>query len=590
MPGAIQKPAMFWVGMVAAMLIIGTPSAWALESENYGYIRTLEGYADLIESQTDSVVKLTTNHPVGVGDQLRISDGGRVETVRPDGRHLRLGENTELEFNRLAQTTDSLDDTTLILLHQGEAQLVSLRSPYESEAFRIDTANSTIYIQQQGTYLILTDGDSWTNVSVRQGQIKLVTESGSSVAQAGETIFVEGARDPRVWVEQAGQLSALERWGDELTESSRTYASQYVDPSLAYASTPLTRHGSWMKTESKYVWRPNVSRGWRPYHSGWWTRTPSGLTWGSTEPWGWLTYHYGVWNYGPSYGWVWHPGTTDTPAAVHWYWGPTHVGWIPSGYYTSDYGQHYPRFDDWTFTRHRHLGRRGAHSYLRTGEQLANQGIFEQSIPDGIIATDTRALTPDLWHQPSRAMEVLRASGDRDSLLKPGVVVRDGGDSGLSSRRSVAETWRLDSTNEAPSRIWGSDLRQRRQERRPVVGSSSSPTVLPIWQDIRTNRQNSRQTPSTRSERPGRAPSSSLTQSRSSRSPSTRSTTSRHRRPSSAQPGRHLGRSSTGSSRSGSMGSSSRSSSSGGMQSSGGSRSSSSGSSSSSGRPSRPNN
>jgi hypothetical protein len=179
---------------------------------------------------------------------------------------------------------------------------------------------------------------------------------------------------------------------------------------------------------------------------------------------------------------------------------------------------------------------------LRTGAQLSNQGTFQKAVPVGIIATDTRSLTPDLWQQPTRAMESLRNARQRSPSAQTGIVAARqdlpdlspwiarrrelpepvartmmprtmvprtmtpnvSGSTGnrprsqkvlvapqapdrrsiASDRTSMAETWRLGTVQEAPSRRWGSDLRQRRQARQPVT--------LPLWNDIQTNRQRSR--------------------------------------------------------------------------------------------------
>jgi hypothetical protein len=562
---------------VALMVLIQTP-AGALDNENYGYVRSLEGYSDLIQNGSNEIVKLTTNYPILVGDQIRLSDQARAETVLPDGSYLRLGNNTELEFRQMARSADTHGASNHLLLHQGEAQLITHADASRSEYFRFDTSNATIYLSERGRYRIFSDGASWTEVSVRLGSAEIVTESGSATVQSGETLFIQGARDPLLEIGSASQLTALEIWGDELGRSGKRYASEHVDSSLAYSSASLYRHGSWMLKESRYVWRPHVSRDWRPYHSGWWAHTPSGLTWISTEPWGWLTYHYGVWDYGPSFGWVWHPGTYYTPAAVYWYWGPTHVGWIPAGYYTSFYGHGYPHYidpyvrhdyhrysgfgyrsgghlhyrasdialrtgvhgtaggaashwNDWTFTRHHRLGYRGGHAFFKTGSELSNHGTFKQTVPEGIITTDTRALTPNLWHQPNRAMEALRAHPKpptesrpvggssrreltnldswvaRDRTLpeavnrtmqptrssmpaptptpysrvsQPGVSDQRSGGAPMTSRsadpKSIAETWRLGRPREAPARRWGSDLRERRLSRRSL-NSTSRPSL-----------------------------------------------------------------------------------------------------------------
>lgn len=79
--------------------------------------------------------------------------------------------------------------------------------------------------------------------------------------------------------------------------------------------------------------------------------------------------HYGSWDYAAGYGWVWYPGRVYAPARVHWYYGPSYVGWCLSGYYGrrhSGFGLHFGIYDwaggawshftRWTFTASIHFG------------------------------------------------------------------------------------------------------------------------------------------------------------------------------------------------------------------------------------------
>ena len=419
----------------------------AVGQESYGFVRVVEGYADLVQSSSQSVVEATNNYPILVGDQLRVSQGARLEAVLPDGSYLRLDSNTELKFGRIALSGDTDDESTLLHLLQGQVQVVIPAEAGPVDEYRIDTANATLYLQKGGTYRIFTDGDSWTEIVVRSGVAEVVTERGSAIVRTEEEAVVDGSRMPRVAIETAAAKDSLERWGDDLLFAARVpEQTRYVAPSLGYAASPLYRHGSWVQVGGRTAWRPRVSVGWRPYHSGWWVYTPSGLTWVSTEPWGWVTHHYGVWDYALGMGWVWHPGQVYSPGAVYWYWGPSYVGWIPAGYYSRFYrypfphsyrypgpryghgyghsrpgfgvhggihgwaGGHVSLWADWTFSSYQHLGYRNSHAHLRTGAQLTRQGVFKAGVPRGVITTNTRQVTPELWHRPDQVRGVLERS------------------------------------------------------------------------------------------------------------------------------------------------------------------------------------
>ena len=101
-----------------------------------------------------------------------------------------------------------------------------------------------------------------------------------------------------------------------------------VDTGVFYRE--LSPYGRWVQVEGRYVWMPQVERGWRPYTDGRWEYTRRyGWTWVSNEPFGWATYHYGRWAYSNRLGWVWVPGTQWAPAWVAWRGSEDHLAWAP---------------------------------------------------------------------------------------------------------------------------------------------------------------------------------------------------------------------------------------------------------------------
>ena len=428
---ARSTPRLSLLGMLLLGLLLAVSALSAQESTTYGFFRTVEGYADLTQGDSGTPSAVEVNFPVLTGDRLEVSPRGRIEVVLADGNYLRIDGDTELVFDRLAYSGDREDDVTLLRLIAGEIQLVLPGDTADTRDLRVDTVNATIYLEQEGSYRITTDGDSWTEVVARDGFAEVTSERGSAIVRSGERVLVEGTRWPHVSVEAAAQRDSLERWGDELLLAASERSSDYVDPSLAYEAAPLADHGRWLEVDGRRAWRPHVSIAWRPYWDGWWSYTPSGLSWVSHRPWGWLTHHYGNWHYSIGYGWIWYPGHVYSPGAVYWYWGPSHVAWIPIGYYTSYYrpyyhhfgfglrfgiygwaGGHGHYFSDWIFSPHYSFGYRYSHNYVHTGAQLTRRGVL-QEVPRGIITTDTREVTPERLRRPDEIIDSLRASRTR---------------------------------------------------------------------------------------------------------------------------------------------------------------------------------
>jgi len=244
--------------------------------------------------------------------------------------------------------------------------------------------------------------------------------------------------DRRADIREAGAFDTLERWGRQLDDE---YASadlgDYVDDNLRYQAAPLARYGAWVTINGGHYWRPRVDASWRPYWHGRWVYTPAGMTWVSSEPWGWVPYHYGSWDYVPDYGWVWQPGYVWSPAWVYWYWGPSYVGWCPTGYYTRYYGPEFGAdigfrwgvygwaggnwdlFDRWSFVSTSYFDyRAGYRQGYRDGYWDAHRDVQRFAIPidrhgrqaieRGIITTDTKPLKPSVFRDRGEVLQVLR--------------------------------------------------------------------------------------------------------------------------------------------------------------------------------------
>ena len=420
------------VGLALALFALAALPA-AAGDESYGYFRVIEGSATLMQVDGDRQ-PAEVNQPVLAGDRIWVPERSRAEVVLADRNVLRIDGGSEVTLEQLAASPDRDDPATVLRLQDGNVLLTVTTDSLGDQLPRVDTPNAAIYTQHFGTYRVTAAQGGFTELVVRRGKAEVVTDRGSQIVKADEAAFVEGERFAEIDVESAGSYDSLERWADKLEGEGRYADNDYIADDLRYQAAPLARHGSWIHHGGRPYWRPRVDVGWRPYWHGRWAYTPAGLTWVSYEPWGWVPYHYGSWDYLPGYGWAWAPGRQWAPAWVYWYWGPSYVGWCPTGYYTSFYRHRYPYFrsgvygwaggswdhySHWSFIGQDYFRgyRNGYRNGYRDGrndgwdvrrfavprDQVRRAGPLER----GVITTDTRPLTPDNWNEPRQAIRVL---------------------------------------------------------------------------------------------------------------------------------------------------------------------------------------
>jgi hypothetical protein len=461
---------------LAAVLTLLAPAIAAADFDDdlgyegrYGYLRTLEGSATLVQGGSGEREEAVVNQPVLAGDRLWVAPRSRAEVLLPDGNLLRLDGDTEVGFRRLAGSADGDDDVTVLDLVQGNVLLVVLEDSTGEDWPRVETGNASVAVLEPGVYRLTGLGDDWTAVVVRDGSVDLATGRDDVRLEAGEEARVEGARSPRAVVYAAGGEDALERWGARLDD--RLARVPDVDPSLRYEAAPLAEYGSWVDVESRRAWRPRVATDWRPYWHGRWAYSPVGLVWVSYEPWGWLPYHYGTWDYAPGYGWVWFPGTRWATSWVYWHWGSEHVAWVPVGYYTRHYrvpgfrfgvygwaGGSWDYYSNWVFCPSLRFGDRHQHRFQHDGRSWRRHS-HHREVPRGLVTTDTRGITPERWGRHEEVERVLRtrpgARGTRGELadVTPFVARRGGLDPEVRKRvvADPADTPSLAGTPLAPA-------------------------------------------------------------------------------------------------------------------------------------------
>ncbi len=392
------------------------------ERRSYSYVRSVDGRASLVSFGRGPGEEVDLHQILQRGDRVRVERGARLEIVLADRNLLRVAGGTDLALVRVAFSADGDDRATRIDLTEGEIGLTVTDRALGDELPEVRTEGAEILVREPGTFRIRASVDGVTEAVVRSGSLELVTERGSTIVRADEEAWTSSDRYRGVEVGAAGPRDALERWGEELDEGTRSAQERllHVEPELAYAAAPMADYGNWQYVDSSWYWRPRVASGWRPYWDGRWTWSPSGMTWVSNEPWGWVPYHYGTWSNLPGYGWAWCPGRVYSPAWVYWYWSRDWAGWCPTGYYSQYYGAgwssglrfglygwtggNWGLYADWNFLPTVRVCDRYGSNFRRSGIHLAR--TVGLTVPQGILTTDTRALPRDRWDRPD---ELLRA-------------------------------------------------------------------------------------------------------------------------------------------------------------------------------------
>ncbi len=237
------------LGLLALTLAAGPAAvpaaAQTADTGSYGYLRVVEGPANVIQADSGSRTEAEINQPLLAGDSLWVPAGSRLEAVLSDGNLLRIDGGTEVVLHRLAGSPDGDDASTVLELRDGNVQLVVFEDAAGAELPRIDTPNATFYVQRPGTFRLTSDQGAWSAFLVRDGSGEVVTERGSVVVRADEEAVVEGERFARAAIHPASGRDALERWAVRLDEEAERYASRGELGDLSYQGASLGRYGSW---------------------------------------------------------------------------------------------------------------------------------------------------------------------------------------------------------------------------------------------------------------------------------------------------------------------------------------------------------
>lgn len=303
----------------------------------YSYLRLVSGDAT-VNSRWNGRVDARRNMPISTGDEISVSEAGRVEVGLADGNTLHVGGGTRAEFESLSAQQGEDDEFSAIRLEEGSVVLAAI-GRNDDRIPRIDTDDATVYLSPGARARVNFDPRRGTVVIDRSGTVEVRTRTGSSRLRAGQYLSVRGDEEPDV-ARGAFSRDRFDIWAADRMDSmsdGRNASARYVDSDSAADVESLDGYGDWSysPTYQTEVWTPHVDIGWTPYGFGSWYYTPAGLTWWSNDPWGWYPFHYGNWFFEASLSrWCWAPASVYSPAWVYWAYSPGFVGWCPAGWYS----------------------------------------------------------------------------------------------------------------------------------------------------------------------------------------------------------------------------------------------------------------
>ncbi|MBK9090435.1 MAG: FecR domain-containing protein [Holophagales bacterium] len=109
-----------WVALAIAFLLPATTAA--AQREGYSYLSYVGAEVSLVSrAEDDSSARLNT--PILAEDRISTGSTSRAEVVLADGNILRIDVQTNLRFDRLANTYEAEDDRNSIFLERGAVSL-----------------------------------------------------------------------------------------------------------------------------------------------------------------------------------------------------------------------------------------------------------------------------------------------------------------------------------------------------------------------------------------------------------------------------------------------------------------------------------
>ena len=307
MTGKLSKMLVILATLVAAFLVV---SVSAESKARIVRLSDVQGSVQIDRAAGQGFEKAFQNLPVVEGAKLKTGRDGRAEVEFEDGSSLRLAQDSEAEFPKLALTDDGSKLTSIKLIsgvmyvHAGANKGDKLNISFGRES--IDLADSA--------HFRIDFADTDATLAVFKGKVRGTGPSGPFEVSEKHSATFDLVNNDSFAVNKNFDPDPNDAWDKQQTDYHDRYAkSGYSDLSspYGYGLADLNYYGNYFNCAGfGYGWQPFlVDASWSPFADGAWAWYPGfGYTWVSSYPWGWTPYRYGSWGYASGCGWMWQPG------------------------------------------------------------------------------------------------------------------------------------------------------------------------------------------------------------------------------------------------------------------------------------------
>jgi len=305
------------VALLASTFFVA--SATAESKARIVRLSNVEGSVQIERAAGEGLEKAFLNLPIVEGARIKTGSEGRAEIEFEDGSTLRLANESELSFPRLA-LGDAGQKLSTVQLVSGTAY-ANLHED-KTDQFQLNFAKESIAVPEAAHFRVTLETAS-ANVAVFKGAIKATGPTGDhEVAEKHSATIELASTDPAdkdaFVISKNSEEAPLDAWDRKQNDYHDRYAksagSGFSSP-YGYGMSDLNYYGSFMMIPGYGMgWQPYfVDASWDPFMDGGWAFYPGmGYMWVSGYPWGWMPYYYGNWTFVPGYGWVWQPGYWNT--------------------------------------------------------------------------------------------------------------------------------------------------------------------------------------------------------------------------------------------------------------------------------------
>ena len=296
------------LGVLVSCFSVG--SALAESKARIVRLSEVQGKVQIDRAAGGGYEKAFLNLPVVEGSKLKTGRDGRAEVEFEDGSALRLAQDSEIAFTRLARGDDGQRLST-VQLTSGTTYL-NVRGS-KGDRFQVNFGHESMTLAE-AVHFRVELGDTEATLAAFKGKLSGSGPSGKFEVAEKHSATFDLANNDSFALSKNYEQEPNDAWDKQQSEYRDRYATNHtynMSSPYGYGLSDLNYYGNYMMVPGYgWAWQPYlVDASWNPFLDGAWAWYPGfGYMWVSGYPWGWMPYYYGNWGFAPGYGWFWQPG------------------------------------------------------------------------------------------------------------------------------------------------------------------------------------------------------------------------------------------------------------------------------------------